>query len=198
MNDTWDKLESIKRFSRWSAWCAIILAFIAAAASLVEVIADATNVSSIVIAFLSGIAGLSAKVADRRKQTLENAYMRTKPEMDVYIATHTPTDRLLVVVEPRNMVPFEFDWKIVTKNNIIVSGIHLRWGKIVPSDQTPRFTTPATFDANRVIDDYIELRFDFRSVYANELLEANLSGKLKSAYRLTSDRKHCIPVRLQT
>ena len=64
--------------------------------------------------------------------------------------------------------------------------------------RTPRFNAPADFNADKVIDDYVELRFDYRSVYAHELPEANLSGKLKSAYKLTPDRKHCIPVKLQT
>ena len=67
----------------------------------------------------------------------------------------------------------------------------------MPSDETPRFTSPATFDANKVIDEYIELRFDYRSVYADELPEANLSGKLRTAYWLTPDRKHCIPTEVQ-
>src|SRR5919202_6340355 len=114
MNDTWDKLQSTKRFSRWPAWGAVFLAFVAGAAGLVEIITGTTNIVSIALAFLSGISGLSAKVAGKRKQTLDDTHKRTRPEMDVFIATHTPTDRLLVIIEPRNKVPFEYDWKITT------------------------------------------------------------------------------------
>jgi hypothetical protein len=197
-NDMWDKLERTEQFSRWSAWCAVVLAFVAGAAGLIETVTGTTtNVASIVLALLSGITGLSAKIANTRKQALEDSHKRTHPEMDVCIATHEPTERLRVVVEPRNKVPFEYDWKIVTRNDIIVSGIHLEWGKIVPN-RTSRLIEPADFDTNEVMDNYIELRFDYRSIYAHELPDANISGKLRRGYKLTPDRKHCIPVKLQT
>jgi hypothetical protein len=177
----------------------VVLAFVAGAAGLIETVTGTTtNVASIVLALLSGITGLSAKIANTRKQALEDAHKRTRPEMDVYIATHEPTERLLVIVEPRNKVPFELRWIIVTRNNKVVSGIPTDWTKIIPNDQTRRFNQPATFNANKVIDDYIELRFNYRSIYADEIPKANLSGELKRAYKLTPDRKHCIPVELQT
>jgi hypothetical protein len=199
MNDTWDKLRATEQFSRWLAWGAVVLAFGAGVAGLVETVTGTTtNVASIVLALLSGITGLSAKMANTRKQALEDAHKRIRPEMDVYIATHEPTERLLVIVEPRNKVPFEYDWKIVTQNNKVISGLHLEWGKMVPNDQTSRLIERADLNTDKVIDDYIELRFDYRSAYANELPEANLSGKLRRAYKLTPDRKHCIPIELQT
>ena len=200
MNDTWDKLERTEQFSRWSAWCAVVLAFVAGAAGLAELIARDTSILSIVfalLALLSGTTGLLAKIADRRKQTLQNAFKRIHPEMAAFIATHDSARRLCVVIEPRNKVPFEYDWKIVTRNDIIVSDIHLEWGKIVP-DRTPRLIEPVDLDTNKVMDNYIELRFDYRSIYAHELPDANLSGKLRRAYKLTPDSKHCIPVELQT
>jgi hypothetical protein len=181
-----------------AAWSAVVLAFIAAAAGLAKVIAGVGNVFSIVFAFLSGLAGLSAKVADRRKHTLEDAHRRTKPEMDVAIKTHEPTGRLLVVVEPRNKVPFECQWIIVTQNNSVVSAIPLEWTKVIPNEQTPRFSQRADFNMGKVVDNYIELRFDYRSVYADELPNLDLSGKLTRAYRLTPDRRYCIPTELQT
>ena len=94
-------------------------------------------------------------------------------------------------------MPFEYDWKIVTVNDLIVSGIHLQWRKVVPKRQIPRFSEPARFEESRVIDDYIELRFEYRSVYAYEVPNANLSGKLTKAYRLTPDRQYCVPTELQ-
>jgi hypothetical protein len=146
MKAIWDNQGRIKHLSTQAAWWAVVLAFIAAAAGLVEVVTGVANVTSIPLAFLSGLAGLSAKGADRRKQKLEDAHKITKPEMDVAIKTHEPTGRLLVVIEPRNRVPFEFQWIIVTRNNSVVSGIPLEWGKVVPSDQKPRFTERANFD----------------------------------------------------
>jgi hypothetical protein len=160
MNDTWDKLESTKRFSRWSAWCAVVLAFVAATAGVVEMITEAANVASIAFAFLSGTAGLSSLVADRRKRALEDAHKSTKPEMDVAIKTGESTGRLLVVIEPRNKIPFEYKWIIVTRNNSVVSGIPLEWTKVIPNDETPRFSQYADFNIDKVVDDYVELRFD--------------------------------------
>jgi hypothetical protein len=194
----WDNQERIKRLSTQAAWWAVVFAFIAAAAGLVEVVTGVANVTSIPLAFLSGLAGLSAKVADRRKRRLEDVHKRTKPKMDVAIKTHEPTGRLLVVIEPQNRVPFEFQWIIVTRNNTVVSGIPLEWAKVIPSDQKPRFTQRADFDMSKVVDNYIELRFDYRSIYAHELPNLDLSGKLIRAYKLTADRRYCIATDSQT
>ena len=196
-DDIWNKFESTKSFSRKVAWFAVVLAFLAGAAGLlttVEVLAQAANVSSIAFAFLSGIAGLAAKLADKRKRALEDAHKRTSPEIEVSIKTSSTTGQLLVVIEPRNKVPFECQWKVVTRDNVVVSGIPLDWTKVYPDNQTPVLTQRADLDVNRIVDDHVELRFDYRSVYAAELLNASLSGRLIRTYKLTPDKKYCIPV----
>lgn len=198
MKATWDKLETIEKFSKWMAWFAVALAFLAGGASLVEEIINSPNITSIALAFLSGIAGLSTKIAGRRKQTLESIHRRTKPEIDVAIKTYGPSGRFLVTIEPRNEVPFEFRWLIVTRDNVVVSGLQLDWSKVKPNELTPRFSQHAEFQIDKVVENYIELRFDFRSVYADELPAADLSGRLRRAYILTSDKKHCIPTQLQS
>lgn len=197
MKDMWNKLEAVEGFSKWTGWLAVVLAFLAGGAGLIEEIARLPNVSSISLAFLSGIAGISTKIVGRRKLTLEAVHKRVKPELDVAIKTHEPTGRFLVTIEPRNRVPFEFRWLIVTHDNVVVSGIQLGWTKIIPNEQTPRFSQHADFHLDKVVHNYVELCFDFRSVYADELPEADLSGKLRRAYVLAPDKKYCIPTELQ-
>jgi nitrate reductase NapAB chaperone NapD len=158
--DIWRKLGLWTSFSKRLTWCAVVFAFLAGLAGLlktVEEIAQVANVLSIVLAFLAALAGLAAKLADKRKQALEEAHMRTCPEMEVAIKTSSNSGRFLVVVEPHNNVPFEYDWKIVTRNNLIISGMHLQWGRVDPNPQTPVFTERADFDVSRVVDDYIGL-----------------------------------------
>jgi len=194
--DIWSKLVSTTRFSKRLAWWAVVFAFLAGVAGLlktVETFAQIASVSSIIFAFLAAFSGLTAKLADKRKQELEEAHKRTPPRMEVAIKTSNDTGQFLVVIEPRNKVPFECQWKIVTRNSIYVSGIPLDWTKVYPDNQTPVFTQRADFDASRVIDDYVELRFDYRSIYAGEFPDANLSGRLVRTYKLTPDRKYCVP-----
>lgn len=197
--DTWSKLEFTTSFSKRSAWCAVVLAFLAGVAGLlktVEVAAQVANVSSIVFAFLAALAGLAAKLADKRKQALEEAHKKTCPKMEVSIKTGNDTGQYFVVIEPHNKVPFECQWKIATQNNAIISGIPLDWTKVYP-DKTPVLAQRADFHVDRVIDDHVELRFDYRSVYAGELPDANLTGRIIRAYKLTPDRKYCVPTELQ-
>ena len=96
------------------------------------------------------------------------------------------------------MVGFPQQHGSITRNNKFVSGIPTDWTKIIPNDQIRRFNQPANFNANKVLDNYIELRFNYRSIYADEIPKANHSGELKRAYKLTPDRKHCILIEQQT
>jgi hypothetical protein len=81
---------------------------------------------------------------------------------------------------------------------VVVSGLHTEWGKILLNDETSILTEDAQIDMDKVLDDYVELRFDYRSIYAHELPNLDLSGKLTRAYTLTPDRRYCVPTDLQT
>jgi hypothetical protein len=193
----WDSLNSLKAFSKLASWCAVILAFVAGSVGLFTLInffEKGATLLSVILAFISGIFGLLALIADKRKDVLELQFRKTSPELNVSIKTGEESNRLLVVIEPLNKVPFEYDWCIVTENNIMVTSIHLEWGKIIPNESSTFFTTPASIDMAKVTNNYLELRFKYRSVHAAEFPQENLFGKIVKPYTLTPDKKFCLPL----
>jgi nitrate reductase NapAB chaperone NapD len=193
----WKTIEGANTLSKRATWGGVMLAFIAGIIGLltpVERFSKTATIISVALAFLSGIVGLLAMATAKRKEQLEEELKVTRPEIEVAIKTSEETGQLLVVIEPHNRVPFECKWLIVTTNNVVVSGLQLDWIKIIPKDEIPFFQSPAKFAFNKVVDNYVELRFDYRSIYADELPKENLSGRLIKPYNLTPDKKHCIPL----
>lgn len=193
----WKTIERVNTLSKRAAWVGVVLAFIAGLIGLltpIERFSKVATIVSVALAFLSGIVGLLAMVATKRKENLEEALKKTHPKLDVAIKTGEATGQLLLIIEPQNKVPFECQWLIVTRNNVLVSGMQLDWIKIIPKDEIPFFHSPAEFDTDKVVDNYLELRFNYRSIYDAELPKENLSGKLVKSYNLSPDRKYCIPL----
>jgi hypothetical protein len=193
----WDSLDSLKIFSKLASWCAVILAFVAGTVGLftvIDIFEKSATLLAVILAFISGICGLLVLIADKRKEVLEMRFRKTSPEVDASIKTGEASGQLLVVVEPRNKVSFEYDWCIVTENNIMVTGIHLEWGKIIPNESRPFFKVLASIDMDKVTNNYLELRFKYRSVYAAEFPQENLLGKIVKSYTLTPDKKLCLPL----
>jgi hypothetical protein len=62
-----------------------------------------------------------------------------------------------------------------------------------PTRPSERFNQLADCDPTKVVDDYIELRLSYRSVYAEELRLPDLSGKLTKGYRVSWAKKRLEP-----
>jgi hypothetical protein len=193
----WKSIEGANTFSKRAAWSGVILAFVAGIIGLftpADQFSKTATIISVALAFLSGIVGLLAMLATKSKEKLEQELKITHPRMDVAIKTVEATGQLLVVIKPLNKVPFECKWLIVTRNNIVVSGLQLDWIRLIPNDATPFFQSPAEFALDKVVDNYVELRFSYRSIYADELPKENLAGRLVKSYKVTSDKKYCLPL----
>jgi hypothetical protein len=193
----WNRLVSVQTISTRAAGCAVLLAFLAGITSLLSAIGtlpQLLSALSVVFAFVSGFAGLLALVAEKRKHELEDTQKRTPPKLDVAIKTDESGGQFYVVIEPKNNVAFEEQFLIVTRNDEIISGVPLDWAKIFPNSASPNLLALANMDLSKVKDNYVELRFQFRSIYSAELPDLNLSGKLIKRYSLSPDRKYCIPI----
>ncbi len=164
----WSDSQSLEQISKLATWGAAVLGL------------------------LAGFAGFLAVIASNRAEKLKDELKRTPPQLEVTLGFFQD-GKLHVVIDSHNRVPFEFQWKIVTKNNIIISGIPLDWTKVYPSKAPQRFNQVANFDPHKVVDNYIELRFDYRSIYTDELGLPGLSGTLTRAYRLDLGRKQIEP-----
>ena len=197
IDDMWNDWESVQIASKRATGWAVLSAFLSGITgllSLANVVPQVLTIASVVLAFVSGSAGLFALIADKRKDKLEDKFKRTPPKVEATIKTGQEDGKFYVVIEPRNDVPFEEQWMIVTLNNEIISGIPLDWTKIVPNSEHPHFHQQAGMDLSKVRDGYIELRFNYRSVFAAELPNLDLAGRFVKRYRLSPDQKYCIPI----
>jgi hypothetical protein len=194
----WNDSEQSEKAARRIGWITVGIAGSSGISGLLRLIDPLQEIFTIVgalLAFVAALCGLLNRLLDQRKKTLETAAKKLPPELDVSIKTAEPSGELLVVIEPRNKVPFEYQWLIVTKKDVVVSGIMLDWGKVYPSKLDKKYVfDKAKFSMDRVVDNFVELRFKFRSVYAAEESDPNLSGKLIRPYLLSPDRRFCYPV----
>jgi hypothetical protein len=160
----WNNTESLDTISKLGTWGAALLGL------------------------LAGAAGFVAVIASNRSDRLKEELKRTPPKLEAFLGFFKD-GRLHVVIDSHTRVPFEFQWKIVTTNNIIISGIPLDWTKAYPTKAPQRFNQFADVDPQKIKDNFIELRLDYRSVYAEEIGSPALSGRLVRAYRVDLAKK---------
>lgn len=149
--------------------------------------------ASVLFAFLAGLAGIVVVIADNRKQTLNAEFMNTPPALDVSIRTGED-HQFYVVIEAKNLIPFEFQYIIVTQGNTVLSGVPLEWTKVYPKKGAMLFQHRENLALERVKGGYAELVFDYRSLFAVEIGHAGLSGRLLKKYQLSKDQTFWIPI----
>ena len=112
------------------------------------------------------------------------ALKRTPPKVNAYLATSERSGELLVVMDAENLVPFRARWAIVTEKDRIVAGIMIEDHEIYPTKDRKRFTVKAGINPEQVVNDYVELRFRYASMYAAELGNPKeLSAEVVQKYR---------------
>ena len=93
------------------------------------------------------------------------------------------------MIDAKNEIPIRARWRIVTDNNQIVSGIMLEDYEILPTQDRRRFSSKANINEAKVVNDFIELRFRFESVYSAELGNPpDPQGQVVRAYRFKGSR----------
>lgn len=92
---------------------------------------------------------------------------RTPPTLDAYLA---PAGRGKVALEMKseNLIPFEYRYAIVTERDIIVTGIPMSMAKVYPKKDSPLSYLLLDLQLDRITNNYLEMRFTFESVYAEE------------------------------
>lgn len=182
--------------SKISTKIAVFLTFVAGIAGIAALLNFQTNISSwlaAVFVFLSVIFQVIVIFFDRHKDYLEKKFKNTRPDLNVSIKTDEKTKKFCVAIESNNNIPFEFDFRVVTLDNIIVSGIFLEWGKYYPTNTNPICFESIEINTEKVIDSYVELRFKFRSIFAAEMHDLSNSGEITKSYLLSPDKLYCIP-----
>ena len=126
--------------------------------------------------------------ADERAKVLLDEQKKTPPKLSVDLVMGGGRVAK-VLIKSHTLVPFEFQWRIVTRNNVIVSGIPLNWTKVYPSAERNTFNQQEEIDLSRIVDNYLELRLNYRSIYAGETNLPALSGYITRKYRLSDDKR---------
>src|SRR5207248_3191599 len=96
--------------------------------------------------------------------------------------------KVTVLVESKNLIPFEYSFVICTENNMVVSGIQTSMAKLYPNQHQNVFRFEEDIQLDRVRNGYLELRFRYESLSYEELHLQGHAGKITSAYRLTADQ----------
>ena len=128
-------------------------------------------------------------LTDEANQKLKN----TPPDVRVRLGTATnhgevTLGRTLLEVTARNDIEYNAKWHVSTRGGTLVSGFLTGMVKVVPA-ATPVFKTAISIQADRVVDEYIELTFIYESVHSPELGNPpHLRGRVSLPYRYSEGR----------
>ncbi len=122
----------------------------------------------------------------------EQQRRHTPPQLDAYLAFGENSRELLVVIDAKNDIPFKYQWIVVTENDKVVSGIPLEYQELHPTtSKDKRWNHRARIQRDKVINNYVELRFSYESIYLAELgYPPELRGKIIQKYKLVGDIPH--------
>ena len=130
-----------------------------------------------------------AVLADEATQAMKN----TPPAMRLRLATaisdgQVVPGRTLLEVTSKNDIAYNASWHVSTREGRLVSGFMTERVKIVPA-ATPLFKPRISIQADRVVDEYIELTFRYESVHSPELGNPpHLRGEITLPYRYSEGR----------
>lgn len=144
-----------------------------------------------ILAFIHRQAEQSAE--EERNKRLAEQKRRTAPLMHVELLP-VGAGRVRVNIWSDNLIPFEFRYVIVTRDNLIVSGIMTENGKIFPTTEKRLFYEIASIDQDRMKDSYLELRFRFQSLSADELDLPGHRGQIIQKYKTDASLSTLQPV----
>ena len=134
----------------------------------------------LIVALLGQFLGKTIEEVEKKRQ-LERKL--TPPEFTInlkYIDNRT----YLLLIQSDNLIPFEFKVAILDDQNTYLSGIPLDWGKIYPKEKSRNFNDSIRLNKNS--PNIIKLKFDYKSVWAEEMNMKDLSGNLYQRYRVSS------------
>ena len=164
----------------------IVIPLLAVVVAIVRLfMGELTFRTKIFVALLMFVAGISPFLRLPVVKVLEKQEKLTPPQLDVNMG-YSDKGNLFIVADSKNDVPYKARWVICTKKDEIVSGIMIEDVIFYPKPNKRRMQYKEEIQKDKVIDDYIELRFDYRSVYAEEKsFPDSLSGKVIKKYKMS-------------
>lgn len=124
------------------------------------------------------------RVTNQAKRKQYELLRRTAPEVDVQLERSSKGE-YTVVIHAKNRVPFFARWLVATKENHVVSGVMMGDMKLHPTPDQSTWKYRTTIDINEVKDNFVELRFRYKSVFYAEMGNPKyLKGEAIHAYDL--------------
>ena len=171
---TWNASSVLERATRVTPYAVVLLgAFVSASGIYVKGVFDRCI----------------AVLEDEAAQEMKN----TPPAVTVRLATaisdgQVIPGRTLLEITSENDIAYNATWHVSTREGRLVSGFMTERVKIVPV-ATPVFKVRISIQADRVVEEYIELNFRYESVHSPELGNPpHLRGKIALPYRYSEGR----------
>lgn len=140
--------------------------------------------TEVLAAFVLGLAAVlissSILAVNLRADSLEEARRRTPPDLSV--GAKVDGERIIIYVESRTEIPFDFIPRVVTKDDGLVSSLATDWTPAYPREPGQVFAQSLSFHPDEVVDGVVEVRVHYRSAYAAELQLPELSGTVTRRY----------------
>jgi len=167
----WNSLEAVERFSFWMFIVLIIGLVLGAVGTISTRLAgrqidrlkaqrDAAQQAEI----RQQLADTQQQLTEQRKrEAAAREYRRTPPIVQVALAA-AAHDKFFVEIVAENLIPFEFNYMVMTKGNSILSGIPLERVKVFPETAKRKFSSAVSVDLRGIRDKYLELKFELWSL----------------------------------
>jgi hypothetical protein len=134
-----------------------------------------------------GVSNIQNELTKKKQQEEEAERIKhTAPMIQVWL-TGVEKGNVMVHVKSENLIPFEYNYKIVTENNLIVSAIPTLMSKLYPTASNDLFYNVEELHSGQITNNYLELRFRFMSLSYEELQLPGHAGTLIRKYRIEPD-----------
>jgi hypothetical protein len=131
--------------------------------------------------------------AEKQSRIEAETRRRTPPQVSARLELGNE-GKFNVVITSKNLIAFECQYFVLTKDNQLVDGIPIGWLKVFPNRKKRTFLASTPIQRDRVRDGYLELHFEYKSLAADELNLPGHRGSIVRKYRITDDQTSLVPI----
>jgi hypothetical protein len=137
-----------------------------------------------------GVSDIEAGLANKEEHEAENERIkRTAPIITVGLTSVPEHGKVMAYFESNNLVPFEYQYVITTEENLVISSVPLGFTKVNPKSgpKGSQFYSIDQLQWERIKNNYLEIRFTFRSLSYEQLRLPGHSATIIRKYRIGPD-----------
>ena len=136
-----------------------------------------------------GVSDIKTGMAKKEEEAVEaERIRRTAPIITIGLTSVPEPGKVMVYFESKNLIPFEYSYVITTRDNLVVSGVPTMFTKVYPKDgKESRFWSLDALHWAQIKDDYLEIRFTYRSLAYEELRLPQHSATMIRKFKIAGD-----------